>query len=115
MNEATGSLTRAEGYATYRPHDGQAALKLAVALQPDLIVLDHQMPRMTGCALGHALRREPLTVHIKIVMHSPTDESTIRESFRSYDRFQPKSADPAPLLRAVNELLAESRIATAHR
>ncbi|HEV2129168.1 MAG TPA: response regulator [Thermomicrobiales bacterium] len=40
-----------EGYAVERAGDGQAALELARRLQPDLIIADVMMPRMSGFEL----------------------------------------------------------------
>ncbi|MDQ4043903.1 MAG: response regulator [Chloroflexota bacterium] len=40
-----------EGYAVERADDGRAALELAQRLQPDLIIADVMMPRMSGFEL----------------------------------------------------------------
>jgi CheY-like chemotaxis protein len=51
-------------------HDGQAALGAILREPPDLVLSDVMMPRMDGIALLHALRAEPKTSTIPIVLLS---------------------------------------------
>jgi len=46
-----------EGFRTVRAADGRAALELHLALKPDLVMLDVQMPRLDGWAVLAELRR----------------------------------------------------------
>ncbi|MEA2843108.1 MAG: two-component system, OmpR family, alkaline phosphatase synthesis response regulator PhoP [Actinomycetota bacterium] len=62
------------GYATMSEADGEAAL-VAVASSaiggrpiPDLILVDWMMPRITGIDVCRALRDNPLTAHIPIIL-----------------------------------------------
>jgi PAS domain S-box-containing protein len=50
--------------------DGQDALEAARSRAPDLVLTDVMMPRLDGFGLLEALRADPLTVHIPVVMLS---------------------------------------------
>jgi len=49
-------------------HDGQEALKKALAEYPDVIVMDVVMPRMSGFEACRQLRLQSSTRHIPIIM-----------------------------------------------
>ena len=49
-------------------HDGPEGLQFAVDEQPDLIILDVEMPSMNGFQVCHRLRRNPETSAIPIIM-----------------------------------------------
>ena len=57
MRTALLGCLEAEGYRTLSASDGAAGLEMAVAEQPDLILLDVMMPTLDGFALCAALRR----------------------------------------------------------
>jgi CheY-like chemotaxis protein len=48
--------------------DGQEALDSARFHQPDLILMDIMMPRMDGYSACAALKKDPQTAHIPVVM-----------------------------------------------
>lgn len=47
-----------EGFATLQATDGQKGLDLALAKQPNLILLDNRMPEMSGYTMLRKLRKE---------------------------------------------------------
>ena len=57
-----------EGYAATCVHDGRLGLERAVADLPDLILLDLMLPGLLGTELCKALRKDPGTAHIPIIM-----------------------------------------------
>src|SRR4051794_31050191 len=59
-----------------RASDGQGALALALALQPDIVLADIKMPNMDGLATATALRR--IAPQIKVVLLSIYDDSAMR-------------------------------------
>ncbi len=65
-----------EGYAVSSAGDGPSAIELARSEQPALIFLDIVMPGMNGFAVLRALRHDPLTRHIPIVMISGNQQAT---------------------------------------
>jgi len=61
---------RQNGYDTLEAFDAEAGIALARSEQPDLIFLDIVLPGMNGFAALRALRRDPLTRAIPIIMIS---------------------------------------------
>jgi two-component system, cell cycle response regulator DivK len=60
-------LLEAQGYATLRTGEGLTAFKLAKAHKPDLIVMDIQLPAISGLEVTRWLKEEPATAHIPVV------------------------------------------------
>jgi two-component system cell cycle response regulator DivK len=63
----TMAMLEAGGYRTRLAVDGNEGRDLALALTPDVIVTDLQMPGLDGLAMTRALRERPETRHIPIV------------------------------------------------
>jgi CheY-like chemotaxis protein len=58
----------ARGFVVEAATNGVEALKILEGLQPDLIVTDMQMPKMTGSELITALKKRPQTANIPIII-----------------------------------------------
>jgi DNA-binding response OmpR family regulator len=58
----------ADGYDVVEAVDGEQALLLARSERPDLIVLDKVMPKLDGFEVVRALRGDPATQAVPIVM-----------------------------------------------
>jgi CheY-like chemotaxis protein len=58
------------GYRVAQAVDGEQALSLARELQPDVLVLDVMMPRMTGTEVVAALRADTETARLPVVLLS---------------------------------------------
>jgi CheY-like chemotaxis protein len=56
------------GYKVTSASDGHRALELARREKPELVLLDVMMPGKSGWEVARALRQDPVTQHIKIVM-----------------------------------------------
>jgi DNA-binding response OmpR family regulator len=56
------------GYTITTASDGERALELARREKPDLVLLDVMMPKRSGWEVARALRQDPVTQDIKIVM-----------------------------------------------
>lgn len=57
-----------EGYDVLVTHDGVDGLKSAVTEKPDMILTDATMPRMDGFGLLRALRANPATADIPVIL-----------------------------------------------
>ena len=71
-----GKMLSQDGHVVLKAADGEAALEMARTELPDLIFLDIVMPGMNGFAVLRALRRDPLTHDIPIVMISGNLQAT---------------------------------------
>ena len=64
------------GYVTFEAFDAESGIELARAESPDVIFLDIVLPGMNGFAALRALRRDPLTKDIPIIMISSNEQAT---------------------------------------
>jgi CheY-like chemotaxis protein len=76
------------GFAVESATNGAEALQMLERHQPDLIVTDMQMPKMTGSELITALKKKPETADIPIIIvagrASGFDEEEKRANFAIY-------------------------------
>jgi signal transduction histidine kinase/CheY-like chemotaxis protein len=78
------NLTR-EGYAVRTAASGKDAVALARELQPRLITLDVMMPSMDGWSVLTALKADPATADIPVVMISIVDDRQLGFSLGAAD------------------------------
>lgn len=57
-----------EGFEVREVNDGEQALSAAIDFDPDLILLDAMMPKISGFDVLDILRNTPETTNIRIVM-----------------------------------------------
>lgn len=63
------ALIRA-GYAVMSACDGEEAVRMACETAPDLILLDMLLPKMGGHEVLYALRNNPLTAFVPVIVLS---------------------------------------------
>jgi two-component system alkaline phosphatase synthesis response regulator PhoP len=87
--------------------DGDAALAIARAERPDLLFLDWTMPGMAGVDVCRALREDPSTAGIRIVMltaRSQDSDRALAEEMGA-DDYITKPFSPIQLLEKVRDVL----------
>lgn len=65
-----GDALRKEGYEVLTANDGVEGLKIAFSLKPDLILCDSAMPKLDGYDLMRAIKANPATIEIPIILLS---------------------------------------------
>jgi twitching motility two-component system response regulator PilH len=73
---AFGKILRPVGYTVLEAFDAEAGLERARAERVELIFLDIILPGMNGFAALRALRRDPLTRQIPVIMISGNEQAT---------------------------------------
>jgi CheY-like chemotaxis protein len=77
-------LRKHSDYCTVRVWDGQACIKKAKEVKPDLILLDIQMPGMNGIEVCKVLKKDERTRDIPVIfVTASTDNETLKEAFES--------------------------------
>jgi CheY-like chemotaxis protein len=66
--EVIAAFLPTPAYATVRAYGGQEAIVLARRMRPDLILLDLMMPDVSGFDVAHALKADPSTASIPILV-----------------------------------------------
>jgi CheY-like chemotaxis protein len=99
-----------EGYEVSTACDGQEVVEVLEGVgpdhQPDLILLDAMMPRMSGLDVLRALREEGREIPILIVTAHRADETLTEAEGLGADGFVPKPIDFEDLLGRIASLTA---------
>lgn len=95
------------GYRVIVAANGEEAVKKARSESPRVVVMDVVMPGLSGFQVTRALRRDPATEKIPVIIVSSKDSETdriwgIRQGASDY---LVKPVDPASLLSTIAELL----------
>jgi CheY-like chemotaxis protein len=100
------TLEDVSGFELAEAGDGAEALARAATLEPRLIFLDVDMPKLDGIAACRALRQAPGTRAATIVMLTATNADTVerRAAAAGADLFLTKPFSPLDLLRLVDSL-----------
>jgi CheY-like chemotaxis protein len=91
--------------------NGQDALDMARDTQPDALVLDVNMPRLDGFAVLAALRNDPTTAHLAVIMLSARQQETdvLRGFGLGADDYVVKPFNPMELAMRLKSMLRGRR------
>jgi len=70
LRKAAEATLRQNGFVVLAAVDGEEALRLARAEAPDLVLLDLIMPKMQGFEVLRALKQDPATAGIPVIVLS---------------------------------------------
>lgn len=104
-------------YETILAPTGQAALDLARTHLPDLVLMDCSLPDIDGPEVCVALRADPLTAHIPVILFSADSSREMRLNALASgaDDFLPKPLDEAFLMSRLRAVLRMSATGQDHR
>jgi DNA-binding response OmpR family regulator len=97
-----------EGFEVLLAHDGAEGLDLAKAHRPDLVISDIMMPKLSGIELVTALKADPGTAEIPIVLLSAKAQTSDLKAGMDAgaDDYITKPFEPLDLVERVNVLLS---------
>ncbi|MFF2461354.1 response regulator transcription factor [Streptomyces mirabilis] len=113
VREALQRSLAFEGYDTQVAVDGADALEKATAYQPDLVVLDIQMPRMDGLTAARRMRGAGTTTPILMLTARDTVGDRVTGLDAGADDYLVKPFELDELFARVRALLRRSSYATA--
>ena len=100
--ETTKAVLEKEGHDIMTENDGAAAIDVLKSFEPELIMIDIQMPTLSGYDLLRLIR-ERLKQDVKMVYVSIVPESDV--DMTDVDGFIQKPFSPDSLLTKVREVL----------
>ena len=100
-------LLEAKGYILLEAIDGEQAMDVATTERPDLILMDIQLPKMSGLEVTRKLRQLPAFNHIPIIAITAYAMKGDKEKFikAGCDAYLPKPIDIHELPRVISEML----------
>jgi diguanylate cyclase (GGDEF)-like protein len=105
----------AEGYEVQRAYTGRQALQRALELPPDLIILDNQMPDLSGTEVCRQLRLDPRVGHATPILLSTAGPAGRQQRIEAYHagawEFYGQPLDPELLLLKIRIYLDVKRAA----
>src|SRR5438034_10908224 len=99
-----------EGYEVVTALDGEQAIERARAEKPDLIVLDIMMPKLDGYETCKALKSNPATKNIPVILLSAKGRNVDQKvGFEvGADDYITKPFSPRKLVERINAILGQT-------
>jgi CheY-like chemotaxis protein len=104
-----GQILEEEGYDVVLAADGADGLTKAIEENPDLIVADYMMPRMSGTEMIGELRREGRGTPAILVTAISEEQVGAEDPRHVYDAYLRKPFDDGELVNLVHSILDEDK------
>ncbi|HEV7765395.1 MAG TPA: response regulator [Thermoanaerobaculia bacterium] len=113
---AARGILEAEGYEVFTQDQPFGSTNTVIHVQPDLVLLDVNMPALSGDRLAEVFRANSRTRNVMIVLHSSNDEDHLRTTARrlGLDGYVCKG-NPSALRAKVKALLPQAGAVAAAR
>jgi two-component system phosphate regulon response regulator PhoB len=110
VRELVAATLKGGSYQLLQAADGGKGLALARETKPDLIFLDVNMPVMDGVSVCEAIKADPTTQGIAVIMLTALGQDVDKERARraGANGYFTKPFSPLSLLRKVDEVLGET-------
>lgn len=103
--EAIRFLLTRDGFRVSHAAEGTAALALLRQDPPDLVILDHMLPGMSGLEILTALRGDPASRDLPVMMLTARGRDRDMAERAGADRFMTKPFSNAEILAEVRAML----------
>jgi DNA-binding response OmpR family regulator len=106
MRDAMRLVLEGEGFAIDEASDGDTALEMVRADPPDLVFLDLNIPGVSGTDVLRALKSDPATAAVSVIIVTATGEEGRERVIRlGADEYFTKPFSPLALLGTVERVL----------
>jgi two-component system cell cycle response regulator DivK len=103
-------LLKAKGYETLEATTGEQGVALALAHEPDLVLMDIQLPDINGIEAFERIRADPRTADVPVVAFTasvtPTDRNRITQA--GFSGFVSKPIELKQFLATIKRMLGAS-------
>jgi CheY-like chemotaxis protein len=107
MREAMRLVLEGEGFEIDEAADGHLAMQRIRLAPPDLLFLDLNIPGTSGAEVLHAVKTDPATAAVRVIVVTATGEEGRAAALRlGADEYFTKPFSPTALLRTVERVLA---------
>jgi DNA-binding response OmpR family regulator len=103
--EAIRFILSRDGWRVSHESDGRAALDRVRKDRPDLVILDHMLPGMSGLDILAALRADPETVALPVMMLTARGRDREMAEQAGANRFMSKPFSNAEILAEVRSMM----------
>ena len=109
IRDLVGFTLRFAGHEVFAASNGEEAVEMAPKVNPDLILMDVRMPRMTGYEACKAMKADPNLKDIPVVFLSAKgQENEIQQGLEAgAEKYLLKPFAPDQLTAQVKEILAK--------
>lgn len=100
-------ILKPEGYSVISAYDGQEGIEKIYKEKPDLVILDINMPKMSGWEVCNEIRKDQQLAYIPILMLTvrSKQEEQIRGLQIGSDDYMTKPFNPDRLVTRVNAII----------
>lgn len=103
-------VLKPKGYRVIKARDGQEGLQKALEQNPDLIILDVQMPKMDGMEVLRALRAEGRDTPVILMTFHGSEELVVQAFRLGVKDYVIKPFQAEEMLSAIERALTEARL-----
>lgn len=103
-------VLKPNGYRALTARDGEEGLRKALTENPDLILLDMQMPRMTGIEVLESLKEHGKNIPVILMTFHGSEELAVRVFRLGVKNYIIKPFEIEEMLEAIEQALAEVRL-----
>src|SRR6478672_3427932 len=113
LRRIVSTVLERAGYTVVQAEDGVEAVQAVLRVQPDAVVLDVQMPRVSGYVAARLLKDDWQTQDIPILLLTSLDAASDRYwgAHAGADRYLTKDFEAPQLVEAVRETIAAGEAA----
>src|SRR5215471_13032563 len=113
LRKAAGAMLRRQGFTVLTAEDGEEALRIAREENPNLILLDLIMPKLQGFEVLKALKSNPETAPIPVVILSNLGQESDSKAARelgAFDYWVKANLDLEEIVRRIEDKLAADSV-----
>jgi signal transduction histidine kinase/DNA-binding response OmpR family regulator len=106
----TDYILKPNGYRYITAKDGEAGLQRALNDDPDLIIMDQRMPKMTGLEVLAALNKTQVDIPVILMTFHGSEETAVQAFRLGAKDYIIKPFDTEEMLEAIDRALEEQRL-----